>query len=142
MFRIYHCPKCKNTGYVHVENEEAASRCSLCNGPILHEKAMLYAATIDEAKELMADLIVSTQLKSKETGSTRGLGLKKRVYNIIEALIEMNRGRPTSIDEVLRECSEAGIDIERANHFVHQLKDEGLVAEVSGGLTIDDGGIF
>ncbi len=142
MFRIYQCSKCRNTGYVHVENEDAESRCSLCNGLILNEKGMLYAATIDEAKELMADLILSTQLKAKETGSRRGIGLKKRVYNIIEALIEINRGRPASIDQVLRECSEAGIDIERANHFVHQLKNEGLVAEVGGGLTIDDGGML
>lgn len=142
MFRIYQCSRCKNIGFVPVENEEAEAHCSLCKGMILHERGTLYAATIDEAREIMTDLAVSSRLESKKGGSTRGIGLKKRVLNIVEAIVEINRGRPASLEQVMRECSEAGIDLGRASHFVNQLKSEGLLSEIAGGLMINDGGIL
>jgi len=108
----------------------------------LHERSTLYAATIDEAREIMTDLVVTTRLSSKKVGTTRGIGLKKRVFNIVEAIIEINRGRPASMEQVLRECSEAGIDLGRATHFVGQLKSEGLLAELAGGLVVNEGGSF
>ncbi|MFW9920307.1 MAG: hypothetical protein ACFFED_11955 [Candidatus Thorarchaeota archaeon] len=142
MFRIYQCRRCRNIGFAAVETEEDEARCSLCNGMILHEQGTLYAATIDEAREIMTDLVVSTRLEAKKVGSSRGIGLKKRVLNIVEAIIEINRGRPASIEQVFRECSEAGIDLGRASHFVNQLKSEGLIAEIAGGLVINDGGML
>ncbi|MFW9953811.1 MAG: hypothetical protein ACFFD3_04585 [Candidatus Thorarchaeota archaeon] len=140
MFRIYQCRRCRNSGFAAVNNEEDDARCSLCNGLILHEKGTLYAATIDEAKDILTDLVLTSRLDERKTGASRGLGLKKRVLNIIEALIEINRGQPASYTEVLRECSEAGIDLERARHFVDVLKREGALVEHSGNLFIIEGG--
>ncbi len=141
MFRIYKCRRCKNTGFAHVESEDAEARCSLCNGLILHESGTVYAATIDEAKEILMDLVVASSFGPSKSSSGRGIGLKKRVLNIIEALIEINRGHPATMDDVMRECNEAGIDLERASHFVGQLKKEGKLAEVGGRLMIADGGV-
>jgi hypothetical protein len=65
--------------------------------------------------------------KVKTGGSSRGLGLKRRVYNIVESLIELNRGRPVTIENVMRECSEADIDLGRAMKFLDSLESEGMI---------------
>jgi hypothetical protein len=129
MFRIYHCSRCKNIGYSHVESEEDVSRCGLCQTLILHETGTVYAVTKQEAQALVRDLALESQLsRTASKGSvSRGLGVKKRVYNIIEALIDLKRGRPVSIEEVMRECSEAGIDLGRAMNFLDTLESEGLI---------------
>jgi hypothetical protein len=49
------------------------------------------------------------------------------VFNIIESLIDMNRGRAVSIENVMRECSEAGIDLGRAMRFMDTLESEGAI---------------
>lgn len=129
MFRIYHCSRCKNIGYSQVENEDDASRCSLCQALVLHETGTVYAVTKQEAQVLVRDLALESQM-SKTTlrgGVGRGLGVKKRVYNIIEALIDLKRGKPASIEEIMRECSEAGIDLGRAMKFLDTLESEGLI---------------
>jgi len=129
MFRIYHCSKCKNIGYSQVESEEDTSRCGLCQALILHETGTVYAVTRQEAQTLVRDLALESQMsRASVRGSTgRGLGVKKRVYNIVEALIDLRRGRPASIEEVMRECSEAGIDLGRAMKFLDTLESEGLI---------------
>jgi hypothetical protein len=49
------------------------------------------------------------------------------VFNIVESLIDMNRGRAVSIENVMRECSEAGIDLGRAMKFLDSLESEGAI---------------
>jgi len=112
-----------------VESEEDASSCGLCQALILHETGTVYAVTRQEAQTLVRDLALESQM-SKTTmmgNAGRGLGVKKRVYNIIEALIDLRRGKPASIEEVMRECSEAGIDLGRAMKFLDTLESEGLI---------------
>jgi hypothetical protein len=112
-----------------VESEEDTSRCGLCQTLILHETGTVYAVTKQEAQALVRDLALESQLsRTASKGSvSRGLGVKKRVYNIVEALIDLKRGRPVSIEEVMRECSEAGIDLGRAMNFLDTLESEGLI---------------
>jgi len=141
MFRIYKCPRCKNSGFVPVENEEEEARCSLCHGVILHEKGTLYAVTIDEAKEILTDLFLTSRLDERKVGSSRGLGLKRRVLNIVESIVDNNRGRPAAFSDVMRECTDAGIDLGRASHFVDVLKREGALIEESGRLTVNGEGV-
>jgi hypothetical protein len=130
MFRVYQCSRCNNIGYSRIENEEETSVCGLCHALILHEKRTVYAVTKQEAQSLIRDLALEAQYaRSRAKGSaTRGLGVKKRVYNIIEALIDLKRGKPVSIEEVMRECSEAGIELGRAMKFIDTLESEGLIA--------------
>ena len=128
MFRVYRCGLCKNIGYVHVETEDEESRCSLCQGIILHEPGTVYAVTVQEAQSSVRELVIESQIsKVRQGGNSRGLGIKKRVFNIIESLVDMNRGRPVTIENVMRECSEAGIDIGRAMKFMDTLESEGAI---------------
>ena len=128
MFRVYRCDLCKNIGYAHVETEDEESRCSLCQGIILHEPGTVYAVTVQEAQSSVRELVIESQIsKVRQGGNSRGLGIKKRVFNIIESLVDMNRGRPVTIENVMRECSEAGIDIGRAMKFMDTLESEGAI---------------
>jgi hypothetical protein len=129
MFRVYQCSRCNNIGYSRVESEEEASTCGLCQALILHEKGTVYAVTKNEALSLVRNLALEAQhTRNRAKGATvRGLGVKKRVYNIIEALIDLKRGKPASIEEVMRECSEAGIELGRAMKFIDALESDGLI---------------
>ncbi|MFW9786422.1 MAG: hypothetical protein ACFFE2_07120 [Candidatus Thorarchaeota archaeon] len=128
MFRIYRCGSCNNIGYVHVESEDEASRCSLCQGIILDEPGTVYAVTVQEAQSSVRELVIESQVaKIRQGGNGRGFGVKRRVFNIIESLIEMNRGRAVTIEDVMRECSEAGIDLGRAMKFMDTLESEGAI---------------
>ena len=141
-FRIYQCRRCKNTGFAPVLSEDDEARCSLCNGLILHESGSLYASTIDEAKEILTELLLRSRLDVKKVGSSRGLGLKRRVLNIVESIIEVNRGHPAKWHQVMSECSDAGIDADRASHFVDVLKREGALTEQGGGLVMNGEGVI
>ena len=128
MFRVYRCSGCKNIGYAHVETEDEASRCSLCQSIILHEPGTVYAVTLHEAQECVRELVIESQIsKVRQGGNGRGLGVKKRVFNIVESLVDMNRGRAVTIENVMRECSEAGIDLGRAMKFLDTLESEGAI---------------
>jgi len=112
-----------------VESEEDASSCGLCQALVLHETGTVYAVTRQEAQALVRDLALESQMsRTTMKGNVgRGLGVKKRVYYIIKALIDLRRGKPASIEEVMRECSEAGIDLGRAMKFLDTLESEGLI---------------
>ncbi len=136
MFRIYKCHQCSNIGFSSVQNEAEESKCSFCTSLIIHEKNTLYAVTVQEAEELVRDLAYTVQPSDKGI-IRRGLGLRKRVYYIVESMVEMNRGRPATIKQILTECSDANIPSERATHFLKVLKSEGLLIDTSDGIMID-----
>ena len=119
-----------------MESEEDTSRCGLCQALVLHEIGTVYAVTRQEAQALVRDLALESQMSRSilKGNAGRGLGVKKRVYNIIEALVDLKRGKPASIEEVMRECSEAGIDLGRAMKFLDTLESEGLI--VNDGVQI------
>jgi hypothetical protein len=141
MFRVYQCSRCNNIGYSRIETEEEASTCGLCQALILHEQGAVYAVTRDEALSLVRDLALEAQhAKSRaKGGAIRGLGVKKRVYNIIEAIIDLKRGKPASIEEVMRECSKAGIELGRAMKFIDALESEGLIVNDGMHIMIAEG---
>ncbi|TFG28961.1 hypothetical protein EU528_10425 [Candidatus Thorarchaeota archaeon] len=130
MFRIYRCARCNNIGYSQVESEEETSNCSLCQTLVLHEKGMTYAVTRQEAMATVREFALEGQLAraSEKSNASRGVGVKRRVFNIVESLIDLRRGKPASIEEVMRECSEAGIDLGRAMKFLDTLENEGLIS--------------
>ena len=134
MFRIYEC-NCGNTGYASVQSEEDDSKCSFCGSLIVHEKNTLYAVTIQEAEELVLDLAFTAQPPNK-VKIRRGLGFRKRIYYIVKSMIEVNRGRPASIRQILTECSDASIPHEKATHFLNILKHEGFLIDTSEGIMI------
>lgn len=127
MFRVYQCPSCNNIGYVAIESEDEESRCSLCSTLILHVPGTLYAVTIHEAQATVRELVADSRRENSIRRGGRGLGVRRRVYYIVEALVDLNRGRPVSVESVLRECSDAGIDLSKAMTFLEQLVSEGEV---------------
>ena len=130
MFRIYRCSRCNNIGYSQVESEEETSNCSLCQTLVLHEKGTVYEVIRQDAMAAVRELALEGKLAKTAGNSSlsRGLGIKRRVFNIIESLVDLRRGKPATIEEILRECSEAGIDLGRAMKFLDTLENEGLIA--------------
>jgi len=94
---------------------------------------MKYAHSVDEALDTMQRIVTKAQLRSKPK-SRYGLGVKRRVLNIVSDLSDLNQGKGVNLWRVLQECEEANIDIERAKKFLNQLEEEGLIIDVDGRL--------
>ncbi len=140
MFRIYKCPSCGAIAYIRVENEQEISICGLCRGPILDEPGILYSATINQAEDIVAEMVLHDMLENKASTPTSGLGVRRRVLNIVECLVELNKGRPVNIDSVLNECVGAKIKTERGLHFLDVLEEQGLVMVDGGCVSLREGG--
>lgn len=140
IFRIYRCSYCKYIGYAEVKSKDTDHKCALCGKGLRPDEANLYAARRDEARRLATHQAMKFSRYDRPTAK-RGLGVKKRVLNIVAALIEMNRGQPISRSDILAECSKADISESRAEHFLSQLANEDIVQVVSGGRVINNGGL-
>ena len=140
MFRICKCPSCGAIAYIRVESEQETSMCGLCRGPILDEPGILYSATINQAEDIVAEMVLHDALEKKVSTSASGLGVRRRVLNIVECLVELNKGRPVHIDRVLEECVGAKIKTERGIHFLDVLEDQGLVIVDGGHISLGTGG--
>lgn len=77
----------------------------------------------------------------EKPGVKRGLGVKKRVFNIVLSLVETNRGRPVSREQIMQECNDAKIADDKAQSFLEQLEDEGLVISDGSLITVSGGGV-
>jgi hypothetical protein len=107
---------------------------------ILHESGTIYAVTVQEAQANVRELAYDTLSRSSIRTSSRGRGLKKRVFYIIEALVDLNRGRPVTVEQILRECSDAGIDLGRAMSFLEALESEGQVVHEGAKIRVSGSG--
>lgn len=139
MIRIYRCARCHNVGYSRVRSQSDDSMCSLCSATISHSPSAIYVETLEEAQKRMKAIVLRSSVE--KPGPKRGLGVKKRVFNILLSLVETNRGRPVSTDEVIQECTDARIDSEKAANFLQQLEDEGLVIREGTLLNVSGGGV-
>jgi len=136
MFRVYTCKNCRHTDYASVEREDEYNECSLCGVLIAHDPAMRYAATVDEAMDIAYEEHISIQDVVPAQRNLRGIGLKKRVYYIIESIVEINRGRPASREDIIDECQLADIPRERTTHFLQILEQEGAIISTYDGYAI------
>jgi hypothetical protein len=55
---------------------------------------------------------------------------------MVSDLSDLNDGRGVSRRRVFDECKEADIDLEKAEHFLNQLQEEGLVIEIDDRLQV------
>ena len=141
MFRVYHCRNCNYTGFAQVESESEETNCSLCQQTVTDADTLDYTATTNEARDRVTQHVLTAEMEQTHSTPSRGLGVKRRVLNIIDALVDTKRGRPVSEKEVLEECTLAKIPQERARHFIGKLEDEGLVIKTPQGFVLDRGGI-
>ncbi len=134
-FRVFRCPHCGYTGYRIVRSEDEDSTCNLCTKTISHSPEMRYVDNVEDARQAMQKIVFSSQKQSKPK-SRHGLGVKRRVLNMVSDLSDLNRGRGVSRRRVLQECREANIDLDKAQRFLNQLQEEGLIIEAEGHLAV------
>ncbi len=138
MYRVYTCSVCGNIGHSRVERESETSSCELCGALVIHGPGMIYAVTSVEAREYIRDLVNQSEFE-KSPQKSRARGVRRRVIDIVQSLSEINRGRPIAYEIVLVECADAGIDIERARHFLDLLINEGVIGNNDRGLEVKEG---
>lgn len=127
--RVYRCQECGNVGFDRVVDKATDSHCSLCNTAISDRPGMIYVSRIEEARRRAG--ILATMAKTSETKVSMGIGLRRRILDIVESLVNMNRLKPVTLEQVLTECADAGIPRERAMHFLDVLRDENLITHDS-----------
>ena len=132
-FRVYRCHECGNVGFDRVADKETDSLCSLCSTAISHRPEMIYVSTVEEARRRAG--VLATMAQASASRVSMGLGLKRRVFDIVESLVSMNRGRPVTLEQVLTECADAHIARERAMHFLDVLRDEELITHDDEAVT-------
>lgn len=125
-FRVYKCNECGNVGFDRVADKGIDSHCSLCRTTISDRPGMIYVSSTDEARR-RAGILATLALTSSTTKISMGRGLRRRVLDIVESLVNMNRLKPVTLEQVLTECTDAGIPRERGMHFLDVLRDEGLI---------------
>jgi len=133
--RVFRCPHCGYTGYRQVRNQEDDSKCNLCSKTVSHTSEMRYVTSSDDARKAMEEIVFSSP-KPAMTKSRHGLGVKKRVLNMVSDLSDLNDGRGVSRRRVLDECREVDIDLEKAKRFLYQLQEEGQIIEIDGQLQV------
>ncbi|MHA1928305.1 MAG: hypothetical protein ACTSV2_06970 [Candidatus Thorarchaeota archaeon] len=136
LLRIYKCDNCQNAGIEEVESEDEVSTCSLCDCEIIHQDGMSYVEKRDDAMNLLMELVMFSR-KPSTKGIRRGIGVRKRVFYIVESIVDMNRGRPATLKQIMNECTDASIPPERATHFLNVLKSEGVLVDTSDGIIIE-----
>ncbi len=136
-FRVFRCPHCRYTGYKAVRTEDEDSACNLCSRIISPSLEMEYVSTVEEARLAIQRITVRSQ--QPQPKSRHGLGVRRRVLNIVSDLSDLNRGRGVSHREVLQECEEANIDLNQARRYLSQLEEEGLISDTEGMLARVEG---
>jgi hypothetical protein len=129
IFRIFMCPYCGYTGYKQVMAQKDDSTCNLCSRTISHTHGMIYAASVDEARKAMEGMAASSKSQSKLM-IRQGLGVKRRILNMVSDLSQLNSGKGVSRSRILEECQDAEIDLGKATRFLNQLEDEGKIRMV------------
>lgn len=134
-FRVFRCPHCGYTGYKPVSNQEDDSRCNLCSKTISPTPEMVYVTSAEDARKAMQEIVFKSQ-KPAMTKSRHGLGVKKRVLNMVSDLSDLNQEKGVSRRRVLEECREVNIDLDKAKRFLTQLEEEGQIILVEDKLTV------
>ncbi len=124
-FRVYRCRECGNVGFDSVADKGTNSQCSLCSAVILDRPSMIYVSSAKEARRRAG--ILATMAQTSTSKVSMGIGLRRRVLGIVESLVNMNRLKPVTLEQVLTECVDAGIPRERAKHFLDVLSNENLI---------------
>lgn len=135
LFRIFKCPHCGYTGYRQVTNQEDESICNLCSKTITNTPDMIYVMSADEARKTIQKSFFRSEDR-KRPQSRYGLGVKRRLLNIVADLSDLNRGRGVSRRRVLEECQDADIDLEKAKQYLSQLEEEGRIYVVDDMLSV------
>jgi len=125
-FRVFRCPHCGYTGFRQVSNQEDDSRCNLCSKTISPTPEMVYVTSAEDARKAMQEIVFKSQ-KPAMTKSRHGLGVKKRVLNMVSDLSALNQEKGVSRRRVL---------VDKAKRFLTQLEEEGQIILIEDRLTV------
>ncbi len=139
--RVYQCSNCTNIGYIFIQSEHDELSCSLCKTLLPSSPTAIITDTVEEAEKHMRELVFLSQQKKEPIQVTRGAGIRKRVLRIVDALVDLNRGRDVTIDAILQECIDAGIDREKAYSFLDSLIETDILNCVNGKVSIIKDGV-
>ena len=78
--------------------------------------------------------MMESRAEQERTRPKRGLGVRRRILNIVEALVDMNRGRPVTVERVMRDATDAGIELSKANRHLYGLIESGEIIQTSDGV--------
>ena len=134
-FRVFRCPHCGYTGFRQVSSQKDDSKCNLCSKIISPTAEMRHVTSVEDARKAMQEIVFSSQTRTM-TKSRHGIGVKKRVFNMVSDLSDLNDGRGVSRRRVLEECQDVDIDLDKAKRFLYELQEEGLIIEINDKLTI------
>lgn len=132
--RVFRCPHCNYTGYRAVNNEEDDSTCNICSNVIEPSLETKHVTTVEDARITVQRMVLMTQRSRSK--SRHGLGVKKRVLNMVSDLSDLNRGRGVSRRRILDECQEVNIDLDKAERFLSQLEEEGQIIVIGDQLKV------
>ena len=133
--RVYRCPHCGYTGYRQVYGEDEDSMCNLCSGTVSPTPYMKYVRTVEDATRAVQQMLLKQRSTELPPKSRHGLGLRRRVFNVISDLSDLNRGRGVSRKRVLEECREVEMDLDKVRRYIRQLVEAGHVNETDSVLT-------
>jgi hypothetical protein len=54
-------------------------------------------------------------------------GIRRRVIDIVESLVNLNRLKPVTLEQSVIECIDTGISQEREKYFLDVLRDNGFI---------------
>lgn len=133
-YRVFRCSGCGHVDYV---TEESELLCTFCQKP-LKRKDTILADTVEGAENEVRDLVY--QNRKQQSSSRSGLGVRRRIISMVDALLDMNRGRPVRLSDVYQECEAAGISKTKTQRFLDIMKEDGVVIIEGGMLFLEDGG--
>ncbi len=133
--RVYRCPHCGYTGYRQVHGEDEDCPCNLCSGILSPTPNMKYVRSVEDATRAVQQMLLKQRSTESLPKSRHGLGVRRRVFNVISDLSDLNRGRGVSRKRVMEECIEAQMDLDKVRRFIRQLVEAGHVNETDGVLT-------
>lgn len=125
-YTVYECPSCRHIDYVQGPRANHI-QCGFCGQTV--DSSMFRASVESEeaASSSVTTLVSKRLLSERRIRPKRGLGVRRRVLDIVSSQIDLNRGRATTIRAVLSESVDAGIDSEKALKFLERLDQEGIV---------------
>ena len=134
---VYECQECGNIGRKRIEGKHESLKCSLCQANLVNNEGIAHKNTEDEARDHLRVLANRKRMRRKSSVSRTGLGVRKRLINIIDSLVQLNKGRGVTEDEIMRECMDAGIDQERATEFLNSLLNDRVAINHDGIIELD-----
>lgn len=139
-FAVYECRRCRHAEVIEINEHMNSPICGLCGATLDDSDRKHESESEEEALARLSSLVRSRIGRTVRPRPRHGLGVRRRLIDIVTSLIELNRGRPVSVAEVLSESESAGLSLEKTRVFLERLEMEGVLTVSDGRVTLSGGG--